>query len=691
MGELNYSKKQLAPLISKFAINVEKNSMFKDIINLFSDSPNYHVWAVKVVFSNVATFDDLQAIKSWADHNSDHIHQLTKNGNITSYSTKSEIRRLFVEMGGIDRINNVKTAIHLFNTDQRRILETETGVNTISPQSAAEPGTKFDEWHRLLNGFRKLHKDKRHKLASNLSAIRDVSQIKEVIKNGLKQSYLWDKDDLLAFVEANLPFVNVVYDNGPIVILEIPNYEASNTLCAGRTGWCLTTSSDRFKQYVTSIKGNKQFFYFDFDLPEKHELAHIGFTINPRNGITNAHSTNNTAMAQGAYVSVEGKHYTIEGVLSDKGINYRRLMSNTFLKKNAWTMAVFKGLASNTKGAKIVYEKNNILVLEISSKDAINAVAGFAFIPMTDHLDLSSKSKLFLIYDFNKDVENADAFTSISFNKDRYGFLAVGQMYDGFGSVVDEKKYFSKTPLSIDDFVDRSGIDPNILLHKYIIDGDEKRAIKHLESNFDKIDINYVFEDVSTAYAAIDAHMFKLFMKIIEHPKFDGNKDNGFGDNIIQTMLWSCYVDETVKMTKKEAETMHDIISNMVNSGSFDLNHADYSGETILIIASRNKNMLWLVERLVNDPSVNVSAINDANLTAFGEALRCKNTEAAALIGRRPDLKITEEDKAMANANKIKFVKFIKPSEMAAASASHSAKKKIDPAICSELMAKVLS
>ena len=56
MSEVVYSKKQIEPLIKKYGINPETNTLFQNIIKLFADTPNYQVWAVKVIFSKALTF-----------------------------------------------------------------------------------------------------------------------------------------------------------------------------------------------------------------------------------------------------------------------------------------------------------------------------------------------------------------------------------------------------------------------------------------------------------------------------------------------------------------------------------------------------------------------------------------------------------------------------------------------------------
>ena len=103
MSEVVYSKKQIEPLIKKYAINPETNTLFKDIINMFADKPNYQVWALKTVFSHALTFDNLVHIKNWSEENKNHIKSLTKK-NIVSYSTKRDLLSLLKEIDGLNQI-----------------------------------------------------------------------------------------------------------------------------------------------------------------------------------------------------------------------------------------------------------------------------------------------------------------------------------------------------------------------------------------------------------------------------------------------------------------------------------------------------------------------------------------------------------------------------------------------------------
>ena len=67
MSEINYSKKQIEPLVLKFQINTKTNDVFKSIIALFDGQTNYQVWAIKLVFSGICTYETIARIKEWAD------------------------------------------------------------------------------------------------------------------------------------------------------------------------------------------------------------------------------------------------------------------------------------------------------------------------------------------------------------------------------------------------------------------------------------------------------------------------------------------------------------------------------------------------------------------------------------------------------------------------------------------------
>lgn len=657
MSDLNYSKKQLAPIIAKFGINTETNTLFHRVIEMFGAQPNYHIWAVKSIFSNAVSIETLEAIKAWADNNSKFIHMLSKNGNIVSYTTKGDFIQLLDEINGINRILLVKNVISNFNTDQRRMLESATDIANINSLTAMT-SPNFVKWHDLLSGFSHLHKTKKNKVVRVLSAVRDMAQLEKLIKDSLKESYVWDKEDMLNFVANNCPNVDVVYNMGPIVILDIPSYKDSHAICYGRTQWCITRSSDYFRQYVTDHQGNRQFFFFDFSKKENHELAHVGFTVNPTRGITNAHSTGNHSML-GEGISIDGSRWGINRLLTDNHITMSSLMK---LKKfnTPWALENVVALVNKTNGANIVLQKGTSLIVKVSSQNAMGTLAGFTLIPR-DRISCDAQSQVFIVFNFGVDINNDKSLYILSYKKDPYGILSIHEVFSTYGSLIKDENPLNELGISTNEFLDRGKIDPSVLLHKYLDEKDEAAAIELIEKESERIDVNRKFNDRTPATTAIEKKMYSAFAKIVAHPGFNGDVDDMYGESLPQGILWSCYLDPGSKPTPEEDKMLRSMLITLINSGRFDLNYVDVNLDTLINIAASDASMNWLVEYLAVMPEVDPNKINDIDYTALGNALRHGNVEGVRILGQRPDLLIRDIDRQEAKNHGIDLNSLIKP------------------------------
>lgn len=659
MNEINFSKKQLTPLIQKYGIDVDKNTLFHEIINMFNDQPSYHVWAVKAVFSGALNIKDLRSIKEWAIANPNQIKLLDKK-NIVSYTTADDFRTLFNEINGIMKKTTVNNVIDLFNTDQRKLLKDATGVANISNVNAAT-SSSFDVWFKRLNSFGHLCRKKKDKVVRTLSAVRNINELKKLIEDALKETYMWDKDDMLTFVENNTPNVSVVYNMGPIVILEIPSYEDSNKICYGRAQWCITRSADYFRQYVTDKKGNRQFFYFDFSKKETHELAHVGFTVNPTRGITNAHSTSNGAMVGSSTVTADNDSWNISKLLKARNIPYGTFLNLKKLKGYEWELNSIVSFVASTNGCEMVCQNGNIVVAKVNGRDAISKLAGFSFINV-DNFAPSNSSKVFVLFNLNVPVDANNSVICMEYRKDEYETYSMTVAYNTYGENCLKDNPLKGLGVSSTDFMDFGSVNPNILLHKYIDEGAEEAAMKLIEENPD-IDINYAFRGRIPVYSAIDNHLFELFSVIIAHKKFKANVNCGFDENFVQILLWNCYLDD-LKLTDEQDKKVRKIVLDLIEKGVVDINETDINDDTLLHIAANDAKMLWLVENLVARKDVNVNIKNDMNLTAFDTALFYGNFEAAKLIGMREGLVTDSYTEEIAKSKHIKLADYINPTKL---------------------------
>lgn len=659
MATLNYSKKQIQPLIDKYAINAETNTTFARVIELFDGQPNYQLWAVKVVFSKAITIDDLEAIKAWADENSNLIKKLTKNGNIISYSSSNDFKQLRQEMIGLSDISFVKNLISRFNTDQRKILTEAILPDTFDGLTCHKSAT-FNKWFDLFSKFEKLSGNTKSKVIGRMSAVRNVSEIESLLNQALKEKYAWNKEDLLSFVANNTPKADVIFNEGNIVILHVKNYSDSNTLCYGRTSWCITSSDSQWKNYVSG-KGNKQFFFFDFSKPEKDELAHIGFTISDTNGFYAAHSTSDASLMNTG-INYHGKYVNIQQALSQAGVGLGTFLKLRKISNYKWNIEdLVKFVKNHENEMAIAYNEGGKMIVNVFNNTGLSSLCSHTFIKCAN-MPIDANAKCYVLFDFNMKENDDKSIIAIYYKKDTYKIDTLNQMWDAYGTNLKDSKYLSTIGITTDAYLNREAVNPNILLHKLIDEGDDNGACALIDKEKD-IDVNYVFNDNRPVFRAIETKLHKTVGKIIANPKFDCNVDDGFGESLIQNLLFAFYLDSTNKLNEKNANNVKEMINTIIDSGKFDLNYINDNEDTTINIACCNQNMLWLVEKLASDKNVNVNCVNDIGHTAFGEALRHDNLAALEIIGKRPDIKLSEKDKELAKKKCIDTSKYLKPTD----------------------------
>lgn len=657
MSELNYSKKQIQPLIDKYAINAETNTTFARVIQMFDGQPNYQLWGVKVVFSKAIKIEELENIKAWADTNPSLIKKLNKNGNLICYSTPADFTALRIEMDGLCKIAFVKDIISRFNTDQRKILTEAITPDNFNGQNCHTNST-FSKWFNLFNKFNKLSAGTKTKVIGRMSAVRNVNEIETLLNQALQEKYSWNKDDLLSFVANNTPACDIIFNDKDVVILNVKSYKDSNTLCYGRTSWCITSSEGQWKNYVSS-KSNKQYFFFDFSKPEKDELAHIGFTVSDTNGFHAAHSTSDGNMMNMG-INYHGKNVNIQQALTKAGVGLGLFLK---LKKNSnynWDIdSLLNYVKKHSNDMAIAYNKDGRVIVNALTNTGFGSLCNHSFIKYPS-MPIDNNKKCYILFDFNLQANDDKSIVAIYYVKDTYKIDTLNQVWDAYGTNLKDEKYLAKIGIKTDDYLNREAVNPCILLHKLIDEGDEEGALALLEKEKD-IDVNYSFNDKRPIFTAIENKMHRVIGKIIVDDKFDCSVDDGFGESLIQNLLYTYYLDDTNKLSSKNAKNVQEMLSVIIDSGKFDLNFVDYNEDTLINIACTNTSMLWLVEKLASRKDISVNQVNDIGWTALGEAIRHKNTEALAIIGKRPDLKVTDKDRELAKNKGIDLDKFIKP------------------------------
>lgn len=687
MLEVNYSKKQINPLVEKYQINVEKNMIFQSLITMFKEQTNYQIWAIKAVFENVTNIDEIQRIKAWMENNQTEIKNLIK-GNIILYKTPNDFKTLINEMRGIDFMKFIRESINKFNTNQRAMLKKEI-LSDINNGLDAVNSRKVIDWYEIFRKMSTLVRHRQEKLISTASAINsDVNFLKEHIKTALEATYEWNKDDMLGFMARNASDCSVVYNEGNIVIITVPSFKSSKLMCGnGRTGWCLTREERYFNQYVKDVREATQYFFFDFSKPENHELAHIGFTVRVSQGITNAHSTKNSNLI--GEITVDGKRVNIHKALSDAKVPSSVYIHLKKLKNYKWDIEDFlKYVNNNKRDLAISVESNNRIIIRTLTNDGLNKLIDHSLVDYRN-VCVNNNTKTYVLLDFNLSKDDDNSLVVMHYAKDQYKFDNLQYMKNAYNVDIKNKKYLETIGITTDMYLNREAIDPSILLHKLMDEGSEQEAINLIVNEKEKLDINYSFNNITPVFKAINNKMYGLFETIINHKNFDSSTEDVLGESLLLCLIYryrECTDNET---NSNEVKKM---ISAILNSNTFDFNAVNINLDTAVNVACELEKTMWIAEKLIANPNVNINVVNDFNCAALGNAIRFKNIRAIELLGSRPDLVVREEDKELAKRYDIKLDEFINPQPFS----THSVETVINEDkenndFLSELFAKVLS
>ena len=656
---MTYNKKQMQPLIDKYAINPETNKLFISVCEMFDNQPNYQIWAVKMIFSKTMEIEQLEAIHEWVTKNQTMVKLLEKQ-NIVSYSSKGLIAQLFREMEGLDKLSIVKNAINHFNTEQRKMLTENLLYKEFTPMEA-NSNAVIKKWAEIFKKFNRLPLDRKNKFYSNCSRLKNLDDLKNAIETCLEETYKWVKEDFLAFLANNAPDSEVIFDNGPYVVVHIGSFKSSKLICGnGRTSWCITQQDSYWRQYVGEHSNRDQYFMFDFSRKESDAFAHIGFTMENGRGFYCAQTCNNQSMVNGYQQGNE--RLDIKQALEKAGIKMNLFLRLNPLNYFKWTQEdIVKHIKDRPNDYAIAYEKDGRMIINVLNSQAVKTLCAHTLMSFSGYV-VDNNNKVYVFIDTNLKYNDEKSMLSMLYQKDQYGTLSLKKISDPYNTDITRDGYLSTVGITTDCYLNREAIDPQVLLHKLIDENDEVGAIKLLEKEGKNFNVNYEFNQRVPIISAVNNKMYNLFEKIVNHPKFDSTIEDGFGETLLESLIY-LYGSDEISASKKEEESLKRMIISILKSDTYDFNTKDLNSDTAINIACEYPKMVWIVKALASKKNVDINVINDFECAALGDCIRNKNLEALKVIGQRPDVKVREEDKKLAKSFGINLDEYIKPNE----------------------------
>lgn len=191
---------------------------------------------------------------------------------------------------------------------------------------------------------------------------------------------------------------------------------------------------------------------------------------------------------------------------------------------------------------------------------------------------------------------------------------------------------------SLNDFSNKEITEETyIKFHKLIADDNEEGAIKLLKECGDSFNVNYEYKSRVPLFLAINNRMYDLYDEIVNHPMFDCGIEDGFGETLLESLLYLRGTDE-IPMTENDTASLDRMIKTVLNNKKFDFNVTDLNNDTAINVACEYPKLLWVVEELANKKEVNPNIVNDFECTALTNAIRHKNIEAVKILSKRNDI-----------------------------------------------------
>jgi len=651
---VNYPKKQISQIVTNAGLtpSFEDNKYFLSVMDILNNKPNYQVWAAVMMLVQGIVPHRVAKISRWINNNREFIKDLSKQ-NIVAYKNAEDFSLLEDETNTINKLNIVKKMIRKFNTKQKNMLlelfEPVSSLGTLSLNNNGE----FKNWYKLFNGLSKLPADRQGKFISLSSAFDNAKDILAAVEQAIKPTYAWNKDEAMEFIKKNAKDCSIIFDNNNVLVLKVPSFKSSHKLCGGgRTGWCLTRENQYFNSYVTSYDNRTQYFLFNFNKPETDELAHIGFTVEDGVGITNAHSTKNMNMI-GSGFKYRGKAINIFDALERVGFKLGNLFTENLKDKFEWNKESLKKFFDG-KPVKILSEEGNKLVVSTGNAHCMETICKCGFMKQL----LNDTGNLYLIFDFDKDFTEENSIVGFHLIEDDFKCSVVNRLVTNYGRILcgTEAADFCKDTLQFDinSIIDVKVNNKSLLIHKYIIEKKEEEAIKLIDDT-PEINVNEEYKNTYPIFGAIANTMFDLFKKITLHPTFDATVQEGFGENVLHTLLFLASGSILAK-DGTTSEILNKMINFAIDSGVYNLNEQDINLDTALTIACSQNSLAWVVEKLVNEKNVDISIVNDEGMNALEIAVKCGNKDAVKSLIKRTDIVVTEKIKKMAADNAISLL-----------------------------------
>lgn len=184
--------------------------------------------------------------------------------------------------------------------------------------------------------------------------------------------------------------------------------------------------------------------------------------------------------------------------------------------------------------------------------------------------------------------------------------------------------------------------------------GKQQEAIE-LAQKHKELDVSFEYNNHTPIFSAFNGNMYDLFLTILEHPKFKADVEDGFGETLLESLMYLYTADGCTDEERAQTKKYIDIV---LKSNKIDFNQKDLNEDTAINVACQYPKLLWVAETLIPRENVDVNIINDFDYSPLTSAIDNNNLKALELLSKRKDIVVREIDVEKAKENNIDLSKY---------------------------------
>lgn len=613
--KITYPKNRIDPILKKHEIDIEKNSFIRKILEIFNGKNEYQIWIVTLCINyERLPIQNIKEIALWINENKQAINSLTKH-NIVNYKTRDDFQLLLDETRGLTDIKKVKKFISEFNTKQRNFMNDMLDINSVNGYNC-HINHEFEALYDFADKFYELSKESRKNIITVSSGLNNKKSFFSFLSKIDFPSYSWNKESVKEFIKNNVADTDIVFESKNGLIVNTKTYKGAEKIGGhGHTQWCFSVGGkegkDRWEVYV-SLNKKEQYFIFNFDVPENNSMAHVGFTVDKKNGITDAHDTCNTPILSKTDTEESYIKYDIFDCLEDIGANASMFIDSKINKK---INRINKMLSDNIP---IFKNEESVLYGDIKKSD-IGKIMKMTFI---NNQFILKTNKYFIALNKKK-----CKLCLITVFKDDLGFEEIRSMVTEEGKVINISELYNIFGITIGAIISNRNIPIENYIFKNINDGRENNAINIINSYEGKIDDTVTYNGQTLAMSALRGYMFDLLNVMVSRHIC---VNMCASEPLLHSLLY--LYDNLGNDLIEYNEILKEIISKVIIETD-SLKYTDVNGDTPLMISACYEKSNWATKLMIETgKDLNINCMNDIGYTALGNSIRKKNSLAAEYI-----------------------------------------------------------